>query len=328
MKTQSTIGLTRFLFAVIGVMGMVAAVITAQAVPTFWSGPNTNFSQTAFSSPPKADVLLPGKVSLTRNVSHWLYNTNVDVFGAAPGTPSDTEWAFGALTNWNHLTYRSFDSFRNGDLSGVLVTIPPSPMVCHLINEDIYLSVTFTSWPQGGGLISYTRSTPAAVLPSPTVSITNPAPNTVFSAPANVKISATATVSGGTVTNVSFFGNNSLLGSKQSSPFTITANALAAGAYNLTAVATAGGISSTSAVVAISVVAPVATSLSGSTAVNNQFSFSYATTPGLKYVVEGSSNLVNWTPLVTNVATGNPSVFTNTISAGDDYFRVGRLPNP
>jgi hypothetical protein len=93
-------------------------------------------------------------------------------------------------------------------------------------------------------------------------------------------------------------------------------------------VATAGGISTTSSVVNISVVTPVTTSLSASTAVNNQFSFGYSANPGLRYVVEGSSNLFNWTPLVTNIATGNPAFFTNGISESANFYRVGRLPNP
>ncbi len=340
MKFRTAIPLRPILLAPVVLTSVFAVLSTGRADPTFWTGPNTNFAQTTFASPPQADVLVPGKVSITRNFNHWLYNTNVDKDpftqqpGAIGGSPSDTEWAFGDISDYNNLSYQSFDSFRTGDLSAVLVTDPPSPMVCHLINEDIYFSVTFTAWPQGGGLISYTRSTPSSVVipPTPTVSITNPAPNAVFAAPANVKISADASVSSGTVTNVLFFGNNSPLGSAQTAPFSITANGLGTGSYNLTAVATAAGISATSSVVSISVVAPVSTSLSGSSAssssAKNQFSFSYTATPNLSYVVEGSSNLINWTPLVTNVPSSSPVVFTNPISGGEEYFRVGRLPNP
>jgi hypothetical protein len=48
----------------------------------------------------------------------------------------------------------------------------------------------------------------------------------------------------------------------------------------------------------------------------------------LSYVVEGSSNLLTWTPIVTNVAQGNPASFTIDITGDNTYFRVGRLPNP
>jgi hypothetical protein len=69
--------------------------------------------------------------------------------------------------------------------------------------------------------------------------------------------------------------------------------------------------------------------LSGATAKNGQFLFSYPANPGLAYVVQSSSNFVNWLPLVTNVASGSPVLFTNAVnSAGFQFFRVGRLPNP
>jgi hypothetical protein len=315
-------------WAAIALMVFVPPAVHAD--PIIWTGPTTNFAQTDATSPPQADVLVPGKVSLTRNFSKGLYNTNVDAF-AAPGlpTPSDTEWSFGALSDYATLTYQDFDSLRDQDLNSLLIN--GGPMVCHLINEDIYLSVQFTQWGKGGGLIAYTRSTPAVVAPppTPTVSITAPETNAVFAEPANVSISANASVSTGSVTNVQFFAGANLLGSKQTAPFNFTANGLSAGSYALKAVATAGGISATSAPVTISVVAPVTTSLSAATAtVNNQFVFSYSSTPGLRYEVDISSNLLNWIPVSTNVATGNPSFFTNPISGGGNYYRVGRLPNP
>lgn len=333
MKHRFIIPLRKILLAA----AILAATCSIIPAATLWTGPNTNFAQTSFTSPPKADVLVSGKVSLTRNFSHWLYNTNKEN-GAGVSSPSDTEWAFGDLADYNTLTYQSFSSFRDGNLSGVLVPVPgqaTKPMVCHLINEDIYLQITFTAWPQGGGFIAYTRSTPAALAPpppTPAVGITNPASGAVFATPANVKIFANASVSSGTVTNVTFFNGSSPLGSKQAAPFVIT-NSLAVGSYNLTAVATAAGISATSSVVNISVVAPAETSLSGAStlpagAASDQFVFGYTVTPGLSYVVEGSSNLINWTPLMTNVPSSSPAFFTNPVSAGDDYFRVGRQPNP
>lgn len=318
-------------------LAFFAILMPSARAQILWTGPNTNFSGGASSivSVPPADVIIPGAVSLTRHGNGWLYNTNVDACAqCAAGTPSDTEWAFGTLANFASLTYQTMDVIRaedaNFDFGAVLVTVPPSPMVLHLINENIYIQVTFTSWPQHAvGTFAYTRSTPAVVTPpKPTVSITNPVANAVFAAPANVKISASASVSSGTVTNVSFFGNSSPLGSAQTAPFSITSSSLGAGSYGLTAVATAAGVSATSSVVNISVVTPVATSLSGPSEANNQFSFSYTVNPGLKYVVQSSSNMLNWTPLSTNDPGSNPAFFTNPITGPDSFYRVGRMPNP
>ena len=283
---------------------------------TLWTGPDFDFIQ---SSTNVTDELIPGAVSLTRAYSQWLYNPDAGDQGPDVGTPTDTAWAFGTLDNYGAYSYQSFYSLRNGDLSTLL---PGNPMVVHLVNEDIYLSLTFSAWPRKGGYIAYTRSTPA-------VTITSPTNGMVFAAPAKVKISAAAAVAGGTVTNVEFFANLVSLGSTQSAPFSVTTGNLAAGQYALTAVETAAGVSATSSPVNISVVAPVAVTLSSPQINGSQFAFDYTADPGLQYVIQNSSNLVNWRSLVTNVATGNPVHFTDSFTSNSaQYYRVGRLPNP
>ncbi len=94
----------------------------------------------------------------------------------------------------------------------------------------------------------------ANVAPTPTVAITSPLNNAVFASPANVTIAANATVNGGSVTNVQFFTNGVSVGSVTAAPFSITASNLTVGSYVLAAVATAGGISSTSSVITVSVI--------------------------------------------------------------------------
>ncbi len=71
----------------------------------------------------------------------------------------------------------------------------------------------------------------------PTISITNPAPNSVFGAPATFAIGATASDSDGTVTNVQFLVNGNVIGSSTSAPYTATATGLSAGSYVLAAIA-------------------------------------------------------------------------------------------
>ena len=308
-------------------LGLVLTLASGVAYNTpaaiLWTGPDTNFTQSASNF---VDELVPGAVSLCRNNTQWLFNPDAGEQGPGPNTPTDTLWAFGTLDNYAALSYAPFATYRNGDLSGVLVG---NPMVVHLINEDIYLSLTFTAWPMGGGFFAYTRSTPPAGATVPTVTITNPVSGAVFAAPANVKIGATATVAGGSVTNVAFFANTTSVGSAQSAPFTVTSGSLAAGPYALTAVATAAGISATSSVVNITVVSPIPIALSSPRITNNQFAFDYSANPGLSYVVQNSSNLIDWLPLVTNVPSSNSVHFTDTFSPnGARYYRVGRMPNP
>ena len=293
-----------------------------------WTGPTIGFTQ---STQTPADTVLAGSVVLTRGPRDGLYNTaygETYLYGISPGpySPTNTEWAFGTLDNLPPpSSFQSLESIRYTATPNFAQTLLFQPMVMHIIKEDIYLSVIFTQWgTHGSGGFAYTRSTPV-----PTVSITNPVSGVAFAAPANVKLSANASFIGGTVTNVSFFNGANLLGSVQSAPFNLTASNLVIGSYSLTAVATAAGLSGTSAVVNVSVVNPIAVSISGSQTTNGTFTFRYSANPGLSYAIQTSSNIVNWTPVATNTALTNPAIYSEPLAATTRrYYRVARLPNP
>jgi len=89
---------------------------------------------------------------------------------------------------------------------------------------------------------------------SPTVCLINPANNAVFAAPDNLTLSALASETNGTITNVTFWLGSNLVASITNPPYTCTTVNLYAGAFALTAIATdASGISATSDVVKITV---------------------------------------------------------------------------
>jgi hypothetical protein len=302
---------------------MVFVVLTGWCChgATVWNGSTFNFVQ----SPTRgSDTILSGKVVLTRDSSQVLYNTAAGETFASTSSPADTEWAFGALTNFSTLTYKSMESMRNGNLKALILN---KPMVMHIINEDIYLSVTFTAWGQHGvGGFAYVRSTSGAPI-LPTVSITSPSQGAVFAAPASVQLTASATVSGGKVTNVQYFAGSTLLGKAIVAPYTVTGSIPSPGSYNISAVATAFGNSATSSPVNITVLASTPLSLGAPAISNGLFSFSYDANPGLSYIVQSSSNLFNWTTLSTNVPSTSPVFFSDTLATTPPrYYRVGRLP--
>jgi hypothetical protein len=86
-------------------------------------------------------------------------------------TPCDTEWTFGPtqsgnpgpITARNHanLSFASFVNALNAAVGDNALRFGPG--VLHLISDDIYLDIQFTSWTQGnnGGGFRYVRSTPA-----------------------------------------------------------------------------------------------------------------------------------------------------------------------
>ena len=71
----------------------------------------------------------------------------------------------------------------------------------------------------------------------PTVSLTSPAPSSTFTAPASITLAATASDADGTVTRVDFYRGSTLIGSDTSSPYSYNWTNVAAGSYQLTAVA-------------------------------------------------------------------------------------------
>lgn len=130
----------------------------SQGVVTIWNGPVINFTQPPTVGTSVQDHLTPG-VWLTRDTSQGLFNAVTEAAYTHFVSPADTEWAYGTLQNYATLGYASWESW-NGKK-------PPSmvgqPAVVHLITENIYLSLTFTSWGGSGGGFSYNRSTPSAV---------------------------------------------------------------------------------------------------------------------------------------------------------------------
>ena len=87
----------------------------------------------------------------------------------------------------------------------------------------------------------------------PTVAITSPTDGAAFASPAIVPITASASDSDGSVTNVAFYDGNTFLGQTNNLPYTIAAS-LGTGAHALTAVAIDNlGLAATSAVVNVTV---------------------------------------------------------------------------
>ena len=72
---------------------------------------------------------------------------------------------------------------------------------------------------------------------SPVVSLTAPAAGAVYTAPALVAITATASDTDGTVTMVEFYAGATLIGSDATAPYSMSWNNVPAGLYALTAVA-------------------------------------------------------------------------------------------
>ena len=241
------------------------------------------------------------------------------VFDAPANVP------IGAAASVSSGTVTNVEFFTNGVALKSVTTAPFTAIASNLAAGAYALKAVATA----AGISATSAVVNITVASGPTVSLTNPISGAVFAAPANFKLGASATPGSGPVTNVQFFANKTtLLGSVTVAPFTAPCSNLTAGAYTLTAVATAAGISATSGPVNVSVVNPAPLNLSAAAVGGGVFSFSYSATPGLAYVVQSSSNLVNWLPLTTNTAAGSPVPFSNPATNGAQFYRIGLLPTP
>lgn len=153
-----------------------AALASAAQATTVWSGPAVTFERPAFanaSDPANQDRLTDG-VALARGSTQGLYNAAIEaVYDSS--SPAGTEWAWtlnnpgldpADVTASNH-AFLEFDTWVAAHAANPPATVG-LPGVLHLVDEDIYLDITFMSWGvgfAGGGSFAYTRSSP---IPEPT----------------------------------------------------------------------------------------------------------------------------------------------------------------
>ncbi|UOQ52321.1 glycosyl hydrolase [Hymenobacter cellulosivorans] len=127
--------------------------------------------------------------------------------------------------------------------------------------QTVYFYYTY-SVPEGGE--RNTSATPHSVTVGncgtgttntpPTVSLTSPATNASFAAPASITITANAADANGTVSKVEFFRGTTKLGEDLTAPYSYSWTGVAAGTYSLTAKATDNaGATTTSAAVSVTV---------------------------------------------------------------------------
>jgi plastocyanin len=241
------------------------------------------------------------------------------------------------IWTWANTTPHSTTSGTNGttgDDNGVPSGLWDSTVVSgagHTFTNTFTASGVFSYYctlHHGEGMTGQVIVASSTLLP-PTINITNPLPGVVFAAPANVNIQTAVVNGSGAVTNVQFLVNSVALANVAAAPFSAVAGNLAAGSYTLTAIALDNNDLSATNSVAISVVTPVTVSLSNFLRSSSDFQFSYADNIGLDYVVLRSTNLVNWVPVNTNMASVNPTVFVDVNATnGLNFYRVGLMPNP
>ena len=134
-----------------------------------WQGPSITFTKAPgvdWTLPENQDQITPN-VAITRANVRGIFNIAQESTYSLFSSPADTEWAFGTTNDdLGTLSFSNWQSWNNSS--------PPDMVgqdaVLHLISEDIFLDIRFTSWGEGagaGGFFSYVRSTPLTTVPEP-----------------------------------------------------------------------------------------------------------------------------------------------------------------
>ena len=146
---------TRLLLALVVLAKVIVPLSAAAAV---WTGPPITFSKSGTSDPTQAtnqDRITPN-VWITRGADSGIYNAKTETNFTHFISPADTEWANGTTANYSTLTYTNWNAWALAN--GGPPNTPGLNAVVHLISENIYIDIKFTSW--SGGPFSYQRSTP------------------------------------------------------------------------------------------------------------------------------------------------------------------------
>jgi plastocyanin len=161
----------------------------------------------------------------------------------------------------------------------------------------------------------------------PSVSITNPANNAVFTAPANVTIQASAS-DDVSVTNVQFLVGSVVVGNDTGSPYSAVTNGLPAGVYTLSAVASdnLGAKATNSISITVTSSAPSAVTLLNPTFGGGTFSFSFVTQTGYTYNAQFTPSLspISWFTFTNVIGNGSiVQVTDSSLTNSQRYYRVG-----
>ncbi|MBK22061.1 MAG: hypothetical protein CMP63_07115 [Flavobacteriales bacterium] len=134
--------------------------IDVPPTPTYyeiWSGPTISFTKESGADPTDSsnqDQITPS-VSITRgNDGGQIYNAVSETQAEKSSSPIGTEWAIGDTSDIENLIFAPFRS-----AVGSPKRVVGKKLVLHIIEEDVYMSVEFTSWVSAkSGGFAYIRS--------------------------------------------------------------------------------------------------------------------------------------------------------------------------
>jgi Secretion system C-terminal sorting domain len=141
------------------VLSIILLVSDNLSAQTIWTGATMTFTKSDSADWTKEENQdrLTDSVWLTRAHTQSMFNIVAEASYTSFLSPAGTEWSFGTTADMDTLTFENFQ-LANGGKPQKMIN---KDMVLHLIADDIYIDIKFTSFSGGGpaGGFAYERST-------------------------------------------------------------------------------------------------------------------------------------------------------------------------
>ena len=233
----------------------------------FDSDESGTYASTSFSgaTPLGSANTVTSGVTLITPFVQWIKQNNLRGMVGEYGIPNNASSADQA--NWNSLLGNFLAYLQTNCILGTYWAGGPGwgngyVISCEPLNNDytdasaerpqMPTMMNYTSFPSGCTPIGGGPPNPV------TVSITSPSTTGSLVLGNNITITASASTTSGSISQVSFYEGNVLIGTSTSSPYSVTWTPTAQGSYSITAVATGSpSLSATSPAITINVIEPV-----------------------------------------------------------------------
>ena len=226
------------------------------------------------------------------------------------------------------------DFYNGSTLLGTDTTAPFSFTWNSVAAGTYQLKATATDADSGSASSAVATVTVGSVTNQPpTVSLTAPTNGSTFTAPAAITLSATASDPENRLSKVDFFNGSTRLGTDTTAPFSFTWNSVAAGTYQLRAVATdANGGSASSAIASVTVATATGSkSVAFTASTQHSIVTSYllevfpSTANTATATALTSSDLGKPAPAANNEITVDRTTFLNNLAPGNYLITVASI---